>query len=258
MLTAAFLFCATTLAIVRRWLVTYSDDIDDEFLFRDWAPLESTILSYFLFRPIGMSIRPISSSIETNLEDGMELLIERLATPNLWLQDTFISNEYIKDLPVWHYADSEDGSSDSYSDDTLNSEYSSNETGDNQRGKVNDGTPVDSSQPSSGCAVLELKTSSPHRKIHKEERKDKGKERMDASEQKAKRDISPVTSAPNGMFYCTECAICLERFKRNQLICGLYCRHSYHQQCIMRWIYTDNHCCPKCRWPTYKQKAKLS
>ncbi|GIY08534.1 hypothetical protein CEXT_190901 [Caerostris extrusa] len=32
----------------------------------------------------------------------MELLIERLAVPNLWLQPV-ISMDYIKDLPVWTY-----------------------------------------------------------------------------------------------------------------------------------------------------------
>lgn len=34
---------------------------------------------------------------------GMELLIERLAVPNLWLQPIIPCN-YMKELPVWRYA----------------------------------------------------------------------------------------------------------------------------------------------------------
>ena len=33
---------------------------------------------------------------------GMEMLIERLAVPNLWLRP-MISAEYIQDLPDWKY-----------------------------------------------------------------------------------------------------------------------------------------------------------
>ena len=75
---------------------------DDDQLFRDWAPLESTILSYILFRPMN-SVSGVRSNLPsaTNFEEGMELLIERLAVPNLWLQADLVSNEYIKDLPLW-------------------------------------------------------------------------------------------------------------------------------------------------------------
>jgi hypothetical protein len=72
---------------------------------------------------------------------------------------------------------------------------------------------------------------------------------------KARREPSP--DQPHGMLHCKECAICLEHYRRHQLICGLPCGHSYHEGCIMPWLYRDNHCCPKCRWPPYKQKPKI-
>ena len=54
-----------------------------------------------LFRPMATLTRPLPPS-ELELEEGIEMLIERLAVPNLWLQPV-IPNEYIKDLPVWKF-----------------------------------------------------------------------------------------------------------------------------------------------------------
>ncbi|KAK3908442.1 Ubiquitin conjugation factor E4 A [Frankliniella fusca] len=45
--------------------------------------------------------RPIRAS-QLDSEDGIEMLIERLAVPNFWLQPV-IPVDYIKDLPVWRY-----------------------------------------------------------------------------------------------------------------------------------------------------------
>lgn len=54
-----------------------------------------------LFRPMVTLTQPVPPS-ELELEEGIEMLIERLAVPNLWLQpDT--SKDYIKDLPVWKF-----------------------------------------------------------------------------------------------------------------------------------------------------------
>jgi E3 ubiquitin-protein ligase RNF103 len=54
-----------------------------------------------LFRPMVTLTRPLPPS-ELELEEGIEMLIERLAVPNLWLQPV-IPNEYIKDLPIWKF-----------------------------------------------------------------------------------------------------------------------------------------------------------
>ena len=54
-----------------------------------------------LFRPMVTLAQPVPPS-ELELEEGIEMLIERLAVPNLWLQpDT--SKEYVKNLPVWKF-----------------------------------------------------------------------------------------------------------------------------------------------------------
>lgn len=297
MLTVAFLFCGCCLAAFRRLVCLSSpDDNDDEFLFRDWAPWESTILSYFLFRPMGMSaLRPVSASIEANLEEGMELLIERLATPNLWLQPELISNDYIKSLPLWHYIDSneyEDTSSSSSSACSSGEEIYSECSSDllEQRPSTSNSSPspsssqqltvassASSSSPSSWMQTnLELttaaeqqcnvqkKSSSPRchkRTSHKESHANRSPGKMELGKNQNKhqrhRDVSPEATAPNGMLLCKECAICLDGYRRGNLLCGLPCGHNYHESCIMAWLYRDNHCCPKCRWPTYKQKAKL-
>ena len=53
-----------------------------------------------IFQPTGnLSLWPVLPN-QTSAEIGMELLIERLAVPNLWLQP-IISSQYIHSLPVW-------------------------------------------------------------------------------------------------------------------------------------------------------------
>lgn len=269
-LIAAFVACGTCLAFIRRKLVTPPDDNDDESLFRDWAPWESTILSYFLFRPMGISsLRPVASSIEANLEEGMELLIERLAVPNLWLQADFISCEYIKDLPVWQYLDEneEDTSSDSNGEETATCESSEEQTAESCAIPAATFSPAASHASTSSSLPLDdpecLQCSSSPR-VHKRAAREgahpaktsASAKHLEPKERKARRDVS-VESAPESMLLCKECAICLDTYRRQQLICGLPCGHNYHESCIMSWLFRDNHCCPKCRWPTYKQKPKV-
>ena len=69
-----------------------------------------------------------------------------------------------------------------------------------------------------------------------------------------KHQSSSYSCMPPGVLPCTECVICLESYKFGVLLCGLPCGHSFHQQCILGWLARDNHCCPVCRWPTYKAK----
>lgn len=65
---------------------------------------------------------------------------------------------------------------------------------------------------------------------------------------------SEMNCMPPGILPTTECVICLESYKFGVLLCGLPCCHSFHHTCIMGWLSRDNHCCPVCRWPTYKAK----
>lgn len=41
-----------------------------------------------------------------------------------------------------------------------------------------------------------------------------------------------------------KCSICLD--SKTELISTLYCNHSFHKKCIMKWLETSN-VCPICR-----------
>lgn len=61
---------------------------------------------------------------------------------------------------------------------------------------------------------------------------------------------------PPGMLLCSECVVCLENFVSEELLMGLPCGHAFHQQCIVVWLAAGRHCCPVCRWPSYKKKPQ--
>lgn len=52
---------------------------------------------------------------------------------------------------------------------------------------------------------------------------------------------------------CGQCVVCLDDYEDGVLLCGLPCKHSFHQHCIVTWLQRDNHYCPVCRWPSNKQ-----
>ena len=43
-----------------------------------------------------------------------------------------------------------------------------------------------------------------------------------------------------------ECSICLENYKKDDMIIILSCNHNFHEACILPWI-KDNNTCPHCR-----------
>ena len=59
---------------------------------------------------------------------------------------------------------------------------------------------------------------------------------------------------PPGTIHCLECVVCLENFFCEELLMHLPCGHAFHQQCIVVWLVGSRHCCPVCRWPSYKNK----
>lgn len=62
---------------------------------------------------------------------------------------------------------------------------------------------------------------------------------------------------PQNMLRCSECVVCLENFVHDELLMGLPCGHAFHQNCIMVWLAEGQHCCPVCRWPSYKKKRQV-
>ncbi|RWS26486.1 E3 ubiquitin-protein ligase RNF103-like protein, partial [Leptotrombidium deliense] len=240
-LAVVFVLTGFLLMTVRRSFFSSAFDDNDDYLFRDWVPWESTILSYILFRPIGMNIRaPTSLSIDANLEEGMELLIERMAVPNLWLQPELVSDVYIKNLPVWYHScdeQSDDSSAHSETDEVT--------------------------FPSESMPDCELKDDCVKTAKSKSNHEAKGNnlkngKHLNRLKQKKERNSNPERRVPDGMLPLTDCAICLDVYRKGQLICGLPCGHNYHENCIMSWLYRDNHICPSCRWPSYKVKHKVS
>lgn len=64
----------------------------------------------------------------------------------------------------------------------------------------------------------------------------------------------PVQSGfPAGYVDCFVCVICLCEFTNAEKLCGLPCKHVYHDSCIKHWLAEGRHSCPMCRKPAYKQ-----
>ncbi|XP_077588517.1 E3 ubiquitin-protein ligase RNF103 isoform X2 [Stigmatopora nigra] len=61
---------------------------------------------------------------------------------------------------------------------------------------------------------------------------------------------------PHGILRCSECVVCLENFGNRELLMGLPCGHAFHRHCIVLWLDAGRHCCPVCRWPSYKKKLR--
>eukprot|EP00123_Amoebidium_parasiticum_P016606 comp23510_c0_seq2/m.39471 comp23510_c0_seq2/g.39471 ORF comp23510_c0_seq2/g.39471 comp23510_c0_seq2/m.39471 type:complete len:327 (-) comp23510_c0_seq2:487-1467(-) len=46
-----------------------------------------------------------------------------------------------------------------------------------------------------------------------------------------------------------ECAVCMEPLSTGQVVCTLGCEHTYHAQCVFRWLIIYSGSCPTCRQP---------
>ena len=56
----------------------------------------------------------------------------------------------------------------------------------------------------------------------------------------------------------TECAICLEEFKRNDIIKEFYkCKHIFHKECLKSWLKRSNEC-PLCKHDLTEDIKKMS
>ena len=80
----------------------------------------------FLFRPMSGGVPFMPSTNELEMDVGMEMLMEQLSLPNIWL-GPMISTDYLKDLPVWKYTgpniDSDVGSDNDCSSARIDSEH---------------------------------------------------------------------------------------------------------------------------------------
>ncbi|XP_061690135.1 E3 ubiquitin-protein ligase RNF103 isoform X3 [Syngnathoides biaculeatus] len=179
-------------------------------------------------------LHPIASlqQVPSDWEDDPIFLFDRLAFPDLWLRP-LVSMDYIKALPVWTFrcggADKQEDEFDICRSDPDSSEFS------------DDSLQSIEHQESSSC--------------------DQGGNSASADrvlESISQCEHSDGLGWPHNILRCSECVVCLENFAREELLMGLPCGHAFHRQCIVVWLDAGRHCCPVCRWPSYKKKMKPS
>lgn len=207
----------------------------------------------YLLHPIA-SLQQVPSD-HSDWEEDPNFLFERLAFPDLWLRP-LVNMDYIKALPTWRFRaggqhrvcdpggqqheDTESSHSDTESTESL--PHSS------QRHKR------------SVCSRDSCNVDSSHCCCHRN--------RISSSANSAPQDASLTPEAvsiqqrcdwsawPCHVLRCSECVVCLENFVSEELLMALPCGHAFHQQCIVVWLAGGRHCCPVCRWPSYKKKHR--
>ncbi|XP_078079457.1 E3 ubiquitin-protein ligase RNF103 isoform X1 [Mustelus asterias] len=202
----------------------------------------------YLFHPIA-SFQHYPHTLDW--EEDPDLLLERLAFPDLWLHP-LIPTDYIKNLPTWRFKCLAGHSEDESCHETdTDSESESHDV------MCNKSEISDNEEASARLLPAE-------RKVQINEETNAGKRSSSNISQSTPRlhgntgvteDDEPDWSTwPNNMLHCSECVVCLENFKNGCLIMGLPCGHVFHQQCIVVWLAGGRHCCPVCRWVSYKKK----
>uniref|UniRef100_A0A8C5M6M4 Ring finger protein 103 n=1 Tax=Leptobrachium leishanense TaxID=445787 RepID=A0A8C5M6M4_9ANUR len=206
----------------------------------------------YLFHPIASFH---NFPIHSDWDDDPDLFLERLAFPDLWLRP-LIPTDYIKNLPTWQFHSTYDGTEEDISEGSQDSDGDS-ET-DHTLGCACEKLKSTSQTPAS-CDLVEPVAQSPNEaslcvKEHRKESPCARKIGLYGSHG-TKEHMEPNWSFwPDNMLHCTECVVCLENFENGSLLMGLPCGHVFHQNCIVMWLAGGRHCCPVCRWASYKKK----
>ncbi|XP_043838969.1 E3 ubiquitin-protein ligase RNF103 isoform X1 [Dromiciops gliroides] len=206
----------------------------------------------YLFHPIA-SLQ--NFPVDSDWDEDPDLFLERLAFPDLWLHP-LIPTDYIKNLPMWRFkclgAPSEEEMSEGSQEPENDSDGESSDTfpgeteGSDHQPSPASPTPEGGHRRSEACSCASrcCQTGPPER----------GR-RGSSGSSDAGEDGQPDWLAwPAAMLHCTECVVCLENFEHGCLLTGLPCGHVFHQNCIVMWLAGGRHCCPVCRWPSYKKK----
>lgn len=69
----------------------------------------------------------------------------------------------------------------------------------------------------------------------------------DKSGRKMKKNYVEKTCTSNMKLNHTECSICLSKFCNGEKIIVLPCKHTFHRDCVSKWIDTHDEC-PYCRY----------
>ncbi|XP_041846864.1 E3 ubiquitin-protein ligase RNF103 [Melanotaenia boesemani] len=187
----------------------------------------------YLLHPIA-SLQPFPSD-QSDWEDDSNVFFERLAFPDLWLRP-LVNMDYIKALPTWRLRD----------------------LGQQREGDEKD--MKDGDIPGSSRLIDPVSGQDTDGSIHA----DPGSDRSSPSSEEGSPTPGGVppppacdwSEWPADMLLCSECVVCLENFVSEELLMGLPCSHAFHQPCIAVWLAAGRHCCPVCRWPSYKKKRQ--
>ncbi|NWQ90166.1 RN103 ligase, partial [Burhinus bistriatus] len=207
----------------------------------------------YLFHPIA-SFQHFP--FDSDWDEDPDLFLERLAFPDLWLHP-LIPTDYIKNLPMWRFkclgvhSDEEmletlqDSESDS---DSENKEVFSSEKEVSEDDDLNTFHSRSEGEPRCGAETCSCANKYCHHEPYERKARSYGSYSTAG-------DMEPDWSAwPSEMLHCTECVVCLENFANGCLLMGLPCGHVFHQNCIVMWLAGGRHCCPVCRWASYKKK----
>ncbi|OCT96631.1 ring finger protein 103 S homeolog isoform X1 [Xenopus laevis] len=192
----------------------------------------------YLFHPIA-SLNHFP--MDYDWDEDPDLFLERLAFPDLWLHP-LIPTDYIKNLPTWQFqrpcSQSDEETLDGSQESDCDSELESN---DGKRLCRHADSALECTCRSCSCPCKTPKSSPNGRKT-----------RLSKC---TKNYMEPNWATwPGNMLHCTECVVCLENFENGSLLMGLPCGHVFHQNCIVMWLAGGRHCCPVCRWASYKKK----
>ncbi|KAJ7408444.1 E3 ubiquitin-protein ligase RNF103 isoform X2 [Willisornis vidua] len=207
----------------------------------------------YLFHPIA-SFQHFP--FDSDWDEDPDLFLERLAFPDLWLHP-LIPTDYIKNLPMWRFkclsTHSDEEMLETFPDSESDSDSENKEVFSSDREASED----DELSTCHRCSEGERRCSTEpcpcaNKYCHHEPCERKARSYGSYS---SAGDMEPDWSAwPAEMLHCTECVVCLENFTRGCLLMGLPCGHVFHQNCIVMWLAGGRHCCPVCRWPSYKKK----
>lgn len=229
----------------------------------------------YLLHPIA-SLQQIPSD-HSDWEDDPSFLFERLAFPDLWLRP-LVNMDYMKALPTWrfravgqHRGEGSGGKLDEDAD-SSHSDTESREQRDSlpagpsrpphcskrhKRSLCNQ----DSSTQLSVYNNVDSAASASSLCCHHENGSSPSADRAPGDGCLTPEGVSnhqhcDWSAWPCDMLQCSECVVCLENFVSEELLMGLPCGHAFHQQCIVVWLAGGRHCCPVCRWPSYKKKPQ--
>ncbi|XP_029021788.1 E3 ubiquitin-protein ligase RNF103 isoform X2 [Betta splendens] len=212
----------------------------------------------YLLHPIA-SLQHIPSD-HSDWEDDPNFLFERLAFPDLWLRP-LVNIDYIKALPTWRFIvvgqQQDSDSSGSHSDTGSTDSPPAGPSRPLHRNRRHKKSLCTQDSDTQLCANTKMDSTycCQHRNNNSSaEGIPEGASlpcEVESSQQHCDRSAWPCD-----VLQCSECVVCLENFVSEELLMALPCGHAFHQQCIVVWLAGGRHCCPVCRWPSYKKKHR--